>query len=312
MKKNKQIQKEAYRHHFIPQFIIRNFSDNELGFVKYYDKKRNRILNKPTEEVFMYNDLYRDEVNSPEDPVKIEKDFSKYEAEISKIIKDKVLKGQDIILTNEEHESLLLFLALMQFRSKNTMLLFSKDLKEETKQFYKLFNIDGDLLDSWKKNLGQIVNCRSLYEVLNNPNIDDIFKAFMARDTFGLTGRYLIFAERRGDEDFFLSDSYPLNHNGEGPNGEQIPMMTYFPVSPERMIIGVCKGVELTPKWVRLFDKSFFAMPYPSSDRKSLKFHVRKIYQKDIANMNDDMYKLAKDGIVFINEDRFLANDRNN
>ena len=89
MKKTNPVQAEPYRHHYIPQFIIRNFASNEMGFwtVKYYDKKRKKFLNMPTEEVFMYNDLYRDEINSPQDPVKIERDFAKYEGEISKIIK---------------------------------------------------------------------------------------------------------------------------------------------------------------------------------------------------------------------------------
>ena len=310
MKKNKPIQNEAYRHHYIPQFIIRNFSDNEFGFVKYYDKKRKKILNMPTEDIFMYNDLYRDEINSPDDPVKIEKDFAKYEAEISKIIKDKFLKETDIILTLEEQDSLLLFLALMQFRSKNTLNAFGKNIKEETKEFLDKYQCDGNIVSLWKKNLGYIVACRSLQQVLDHPKIDEPFKAFMARDTFGLGGMYIIIAERRGNEDFFLSDSYPLVQFGEAGPGLSLPIMAFFPISPERMIITTYNGVQGARQEVRTFDRSFFARPYPTEDRKALKYHVRKIYEKDISSINDTMFKLAREGCVFIDEDRFLAKDR--
>lgn len=313
MKNKKNVQNESYRHHYIPQFIIRNFATDMMGFwtVRYYDKKRKKFFNMPTEEIFMYNDLYRDEINNPEDPVKIEKDFAKYEGEISKTFKDKILNAQDdIVLTIEEHDSLLLFLALMQFRSKNVLKQYGKDVNEQTMAFFKEFNLEGDLVNLWKKNLGYLANCRSLSDVLANSNIDNPFKAFMARDTFGLAGRYLVFVDRRGKEDFFLSDSYPLTHNGIADSGMQIPLMTYFPISPDRMIISVCRGVELTPITARIFDKSFFARPYPSADGKTLKFHIRKMYERDIADMNDTMFELATEGIAIIDEDRFLAKNR--
>ena len=300
---------EAYRHHYIPQFIIRNFSDNELGFVKYYDKKRKKVLNMPTEDVFMYNDLYRDEINSPNDPVKIEKDFAKYEAEVSIIIK-KLLVGNDILLTNDEHNSLLLFLALMQFRSKNALNAFGKNMKEDSKEFYSNYQKDGDIISLWKKNLGHIIKCRSIGEVLQNNKIDDPFKAFMTRDAFGLTGAYLISADRRGNEDFFLSDAYPLVQNGEIDENFSIPVMSFYPISPERMLIITYDGVQLARQEVRTFDKSFFSKPYVLSDKKTLRFHVRKMYEKDIKYINDSIYENTKEGCVFINEDRFLAKDR--
>ena len=285
-----------------------------MGFwtVKYYDKKRKKFLNMPTEEVFMYNDLYRDEKNSPQDPVKIERDFAKYEGEISKIIKDKFLKDSDIFLTPEEHDSLLLFLALMQFRSKNVLSQFGKNAKEEAKAFYSMYQSDGDLLSLWKRNLGYIVNCRSLQEVLDNPKVDDPFRAFMARDTFGLTGMYIIVAERRGNEDFFLSDAYPLTQNGEGDNGFSLPIMSFFPISPDKMIITSYNGVQYARQEVRTFDKSFFARPFFDRTKNALKIHVRKIYEKDVKSINDSFYFHVKEGVAVIDEDRFFAKDRQN
>ena len=66
--------KEAVRHHYIPQFILRSFCGDN-GYLSYFDISQQRIVEKKTEEVFMARNLYRDTVNNPDDPVKIEKDL---------------------------------------------------------------------------------------------------------------------------------------------------------------------------------------------------------------------------------------------
>ena len=306
---NKTLQKEPYRHHYIPQFIIRNFASNDMGYwVKYYDKKRRKFFNLPTEEVFKYNDLYRDEINNPKDPVRIEKDFSRYEGEVSSLFKNKILNAKsDVVLTVEEHDSLLLFLALMEIRSKRALQALGKDADEEWKRLFKEFNYDGDLVTFWKKNLGLLVNCRSLEEVLQHPDIDKLFKAFITREAFGFFGRYLIFVEKRGGEDFLLSDVYPLVHNAESDTGIQIPLMTYFPISLNRMIISVCNGTEMTYQETRVFDKSFFVKPFLSRDSKTLTFRVRKMYERDIHQINKDIFDLSTEGIAVTKEEGFLA-----
>ena len=62
---------EPRRHHYISQFIIKNFGESRMGIntVNYYDIKRKKVFTVPTEEIFAYNDLYRDEVNNFDDPV---------------------------------------------------------------------------------------------------------------------------------------------------------------------------------------------------------------------------------------------------
>ena len=79
--------KEPIRHHYIPKFIIRNFSPRKDDFVPYYDIKRKDYFNKSIDEVFMHHNLYRDEENNPDNPTQIESDLAKYECEIAKIIK---------------------------------------------------------------------------------------------------------------------------------------------------------------------------------------------------------------------------------
>ena len=302
---------EPKRHHYIPQFIIKNFADNELGFVNYCDKKSGKIRKMPTEEIFMRRDLYRDEVNNPNDPVKIEKDFAKYEFEIAKIINEKILNNDKISLSVEENDSLILFLALLHYRSEHWYKIMNKIENERSDNIFASYIKNENYIDFWRRNLGHLVNCRSVKEVVNHPNIDDPFKVYIGMDTFGLLGRYLVFADRRGEEDFFLSDAYPLYINGEGDNGVSFPLMTVFPISPKRMIISVVRGVKATPLQVRMFEKSFFSEPFLLKDGKTYQFTIRKMYKNEVNTINDGIYNQAKEGFAFIDEERFLVVDRN-
>ncbi len=78
---------EPIRHHFIPQFILRNFCFNNRGEVRYYCKKTETESIMNTRDVFMARNLYRDEINTPDDPTKLEREFAEFEREVSLIVK---------------------------------------------------------------------------------------------------------------------------------------------------------------------------------------------------------------------------------
>ena len=65
------MKKEPVRHHYVPQFILRNFCD-EKGFLNYYDKKTNEMTVREPRDIFMEKNLYRDEINVADNPTKIE------------------------------------------------------------------------------------------------------------------------------------------------------------------------------------------------------------------------------------------------
>ena len=73
--------KEPIRLHYIPQFILRNFCFNDRGDLFYFDKENSKTTVKSTRDVFMARNLYRDEINSPDEPAKIEKDMARFENE---------------------------------------------------------------------------------------------------------------------------------------------------------------------------------------------------------------------------------------
>ncbi len=285
------------KHHYIPQFLLRPFCFDGAR-LHYYNKQTNLVTDRRIEETFMVRNLYRDDINHPGSPVQMEKDFSKFEDEVAKIIK-RFREDDEVILTLDEDSKLKLFFAVMGFRAERVSKMFGPDANEEFKEFYSLFQKDGNLEDLWKRNLGEIVNCRSLQEVLQNPNIDEPIKLFMRRDTEGLFGSYFVIAEKRGPEEFIIGDSYPPVVTG---SSEMIPLLTMYsicPISPTRVLLLAANGVEGAQASVSGFEKSFFRKPNYNSNEKTIRHHLRKVYENQVKMLNSITYDAAECGIIF-------------
>lgn len=123
------------------------FCFNNHGDVRYYCKKTNVESVANTRDVFMERNLYRDEINSPNDPTKIEHDFAEFEREVSLIVKSKLLSEDKIILNMEEDNRLRLFFALMGFRSERVRTNFETGLCKNSKDLYSRYQRDGNFLD---------------------------------------------------------------------------------------------------------------------------------------------------------------------
>ena len=284
---------EPIKHHYIPQFILKNFCfDSSRRYVNFYNVKTDKIVVKPVSEVFMQKNLYRDEVNYSDLPTQVEKDLAKYESDVAKIIKRFLVKD-DIRLTVKENDSLLLFFAIMGLRSLNTLTAF-KNASDDTKEFYQKFQADGNFEDFWKRNLGFIVKCRSITEIMSHPQIDEPMKIFMQRDTHGILGKYLIVLERRGDEDFLIGDSYPVKITG---GKFQLPLFDYYPLTPKRILIIASNGVEGVPCAVRQFNDDVIKKPSKWMDE--IQITVKKIYEQVVHEINQDFIKHSHIGLVF-------------
>ena len=293
------MQKEPVRHHYIPRFILRAFCD-ENGCLSYYDLAKHRVEEKKTEEVFMARNLYRDTINNPDNPTKIEADLARFEQEVAPLIKRFLSEEGEVKLSVEEDDKLKLFFAIMSFRSENVKDMFSDSATDSFKNFYSFYQEDGNLNDLWKRNLGELVNCRSLKEVLQNPGIDQPIKLFMRRDTEGLFGMYFIPAEVRGSEDFVISDCYPAVFQGSSKD-EMIKLNMYlvYPISPKKALFLAANGVQSAPLAAAGFRKEFFRKPSYSSIDKTLTYRFRKIYEEDVKMVNDTMFENANEGIAF-------------
>lgn len=298
------INKEPIRHHYIPQFILRNFCFDDKSHLFYFDKKTSEISERKTQGLFMVRNLYRDDKNNLDDPTKIEKDMSRFEREVAQIISERFLNNNEVSITMEEDNKLKLFFAIMAFRSKVTSNEFETGLSAESRIFYSAYQKDGDLSDFWKRNLGNLVNCRSLEEVWNHKEIDDPIKIFFLRDIWGYFGLYFIIAERRGDIDFVISDAYPTVISGVTDGGIELMMYSIFPISPDRIILITANGVEGAPKKVAFFSDEVLKKPKWNSKKRILQLRVRKLYENEVKYINSVLIKEAHEGFAFRDKDR--------
>lgn len=287
---------EPIRHHYIPQFILRNFSADRKH-LNYYDKSARSITVKETREIFMSPNLYRDEINHPGDWARIEKDFGNFEREIAGILSGSFLSDDDVIINIEEYEELKLFLALMGVRSLRTSKAFAKN-NPSNRQFYKEFQKNGDLTDMWKRNLGYLVNCRSLREVEEHSLIDDPFKMFMHRDVVGYIGRYISIVKSREPFEFVISDAYPTVIYGQLPNGIPIELYSIFPISYNRVLLFPCIGAEGAPASIREMRECIFTPP-SAIDNMRLKLRARALYEEEVGFINKQIFSNAETGVAF-------------
>jgi len=285
---------EPIRHHYIPQFILRNFCFNDKNHLIYYDVQNKTVSVKETRDVFMSRLLYMDEVNHPVDRMRIERDFAEYEREVSGIINGSFLKDDEIIISKEEEDKLKVFFALMGFRSKNTYDTFETSISKDGKALYSSYQEDGKLTDLWKRNLGLLVNCRSPEDIDTHRRIDDPIKKFMQRDVFGYCGRHFSLVECREPHEFIIGDAFPTVIRGEGV----IEMYAILPISPNRVLLSVCEGAEWTPLDVRVLRERVLRKPNSANDGR-IRILNTIINEEEIANINQHIANSAKVGLAF-------------
>ena len=295
---------EPIRHHYIPQFILRNFCIDDLHYVNYYDKKKKKTYIGETRDVFMERNLYRDSINHNDNPTEIEKDLSVFESEVARIINNKFLKGKRIILTIEEHEQILLFFAIMGLRNEDTYRAFCS-LPDDSVKRYSRWQEDKDMEDLWKRNLGYIVKCRSLEEILLNEDIDPPFKGFMYRDTCGLSGKYVSVIEyKHRDANFIIGDIYPLSISGGDENGNQlsIPITLYelFPISSNRTILIADEEANYVGKEVIGYGLgvNVFEKPRLVSNNEVV-ITVKSIFKNNVEQLNKDIFDCSNKGVIY-------------
>ena len=281
------------RQHYIPQFILRNFCFKN-NFVKYFDIEENTVKTMNIKDIFMEKQLYDDNINNYNFPQQIEKDLSIFENEIALIINNKFLKENTFKLSQEEFDKLSLFFAIMAFRNINTKEQFL-NYSTKSKESFSIYQPDLNYIDFWKRNLCYLVKCRSLDEVIKNKKIDDPIKLFMTRDIFNFTGKYFLLFEKRGKNSFIIGDCYPTDITGDFLN---MHSYSYFPISPDRLLLIVSKGVESIPSGILTLDKKDL-----KCQLNDLSISVKKLYDDKINKINDDIIKNCKIGYILTEEE---------
>ena len=289
--------KEPIKHHYIPQFIQRSFADDN-GKVCFFDNKKKESRLITTCEIFMQRNLYRDEKLFPCDPVKIEKDLSKFENEASQVLR-RFRNGNEIIISNYENEMLQIFFFIMSFRSPSTYRSVSKSISVNAKTKLSMNQNEDIREDLWKRNLGYLVNCRTINEILEHPHIDKEFKIFARRDTFSFFGKYFSVAECPPTQSFVLGDTYPVTVSGSiQNNGYGLHMYDIFPITPNRVILFSSNGATGTPPEVLSFRPAVIHPPKTNETDNCITIRVKKLFPEECDRLNQLIIKESVTGYI--------------
>ena len=154
----------------------------------------------------------------------------------------------------------------------------------------------------WKRNLGHLVTCRSLQDVITSPVIDDPMKAFMIRDAGGPLLRYISIAECHEPYEFVIGDSYPVEIVGGLITGQEVELYSVYPISPERVLLLTCPEALEAPNLIRGFRECIVTKPYRIDDCHT-KLKVRKIYAEEINFLNNWIIKNSSEGVAYRSEE---------
>ncbi len=230
-KTSKNTTQEAHRHHYIPQFILRRFND-ENGQVNYWDIEKSKLEKRNVKSIFMGIDMYRDEKQHADDPTIIESNFSRFEQEIAELISTKIIDKKEIVLTRRENEKLRIFITLMAFRSNNRMKQYKENnFDESTRNKLLKYQPDGNFEELWKRELDVLANCRTYKEIEDSEVIDPIIKLDFFND---IKGYFITFVDTISGE-FLLTDIYPTLEIFPLVNAN-IHLHYLVPLSPTRML----------------------------------------------------------------------------
>lgn len=308
------MKQESKRHHYIPQFILRNFQD-ENSQVTYWDIENSKLEKRNTRSVFMNKHMYRDEINHQDNPTSIESTLAVFEQEIAKIINKNFLTTNEVVITRKELEKLRIFLSLLSFRSNLRMEQYQKNIfNESTRKILENYSTEG-FEDLWKREVEELAKCRSYADVEANNVVDPIIKTDFFND---LKGMYMTLVDARGGE-FLLTDIYPTLEIFPLAAGVNIHMHCFYPLSPTRMLIlnhimfkeetndpllggmksfsKISGNMIIPPKCQRAMATAFL----PSD---TYTYKVRKIYQDDVEYINALFLNEARVGVMFRNEER--------
>lgn len=310
---------EAKRHHYIPQFILRNFN-NENGQVMYYDIETKKLEPRNTRSVFMNMHMYRDEINHEENPTYIESSLAKFEEEIAEMFKEKFLDKEEITLTRAELEKLRLFLGLLSFRCDyRANQYINNTFDESTRRTLSEFAKDDNFEDLWKREIEELSKMRSFADFEKSTVIDPIIRLDF---NMLLQGFYMTIVDARGGQ-FLMTDVYPTLEVFPLLNGTNIHMHFFYPISPNRMIvlnhimfkkennaldssalIGPMKRLSQIRGLLLKQPRNVYVKPGQMSMDDKYIYRPQKIYAKDLTYINSLFLNEARIGIMFKDKER--------
>lgn len=157
--------------HYVPQFLLKNFSSRGKKFIWAYDKNekysiKNQIKERPIKKVASEEYFYDQNVNS---------EIGSYEYELQKAedatapIIEKIIETKKIIdLSDEERRTLSFFITLQNLRTKGKLLKTETSMENLSKQLKDKANIEAPNIDYKKIWFSMLEKSISFYEILMN------------------------------------------------------------------------------------------------------------------------------------------------
>ncbi|WP_440066867.1 DUF4238 domain-containing protein [Tenacibaculum discolor] len=157
--------------HYVPQFLLKNFSNRGNKFIWAYDKNekysiQNQIKERPIKKVaseeYFYDQFKNSKIGS------YEYALQQAENETAPII-EKIIETKNIIdLSKEERQTLSFFIILQRLRTKGQLLQTETSMETLSKQLKDKANIDIPNIDSKKIWFSMLEKSTSFYEILMN------------------------------------------------------------------------------------------------------------------------------------------------
>lgn len=304
---------EPIKHHFIPQFILRNFLDENQ--INYWNMKTVKLERRNPKSIFMRKNLYKDVENHPDEIMAIEKKFAVLEHEVSNLITNKILDKKEIRIIRADNELLRRFLFLLGFRSENRKRQYRDKLFDPiTIETLKPFLKNSDYVDLWLKELNEILDLKSFEELQSNKEISTVIKMDLQNE---LSVYYMSFVETRGQE-FILSDIYPTTEIFpiDMTSKTKIDLHAFFPISPNRVlilnhvmfrkdrkidepVINAMRNFSKIGPTINEIPRVKYVKKGTFSPGDQYTYTVRKIYRDEVSYINSLYLNEAKDGFIF-------------
>lgn len=157
--------------HYVPQFLLKNFSSRGNKFIWAYDKNekyslKNQIKERPIKKVaseeYFYDQFKNNEIGSYEYALQQAEDAT------APII-EKIIETRNIIdLSVEERKTVSFFITLQNLRTKGMLLQTETSMKTFSKQLKDKANIEVPKIDSKKIWFSMLEKATSFYEILMN------------------------------------------------------------------------------------------------------------------------------------------------
>lgn len=296
-KKSKAIDQKQY-HHYIPQFILKNFNVNKNIKnikIKVYDTIKKDLYLCKTNRIYGTYNMYRD-INNESDVMFVEKELSKLESYCSNIIY-KIINSENhkINLNNKEILRLKKFLLIIRYRSKNLKNLLKNNViytdNNNIEYLKKIVNKNNT--EIWLNDLKEILITEDIMKIIRHSNrykelihykdnfINNNISDMVAESCFNVFSTKLQIWEADDETEFILTDK----HFGSLANIDDDYYQVFHVISPKILLVLVSK----------LFK------PIKLINKKSLIYDDFKIISKipiknveSIFNENDNIFNYFK------------------